>query len=171
MNVNLKETESDLENGFEALLESVISGSSTLGQIKGMSKEEMEAVYTIAYNLYSQNHLEESEKMFRFLCLYGHLDKRNWMGLGACLQQQKKYEGAVQAYSYLAVLDVENPEPPLHAAYCYLAMNELDRAESGIEAALHWAGTAEKYAPIRTRAELLRSALIQKREVADNACE
>ncbi|AZZ91049.1 SycD/LcrH family type III secretion system chaperone [Hahella sp. KA22] len=154
----------DAEARFEALVESVVHGHATLGEIKGITDNELEAVYTVAYNLYRQNRNGESEKLFRFLCLYGHLDKRFWMGLGACLQQQQKYEEAVQAYSYMAILDVENPHPPMHAAFCYLALNDLEKAESGIEAALHWAGDKEQYSQVRAKAELLRSVLQQKKE-------
>lgn len=156
-------TQPDADARFTELVESVVYGQSTLGDVKGMSEQELEAVYTVAYNLYGQNRNAEAEKLFRFLCLYGHLDKRFWMGLGACLQQQQKYEEAVQAYSYMAILDVENPYPPLHAAYCYLALNDFEKAESGIEAALHWAGDKEEYDQVRTKAELLCTILDQKK--------
>ncbi|OZG72687.1 CesD/SycD/LcrH family type III secretion system chaperone [Hahella sp. CCB-MM4] len=164
MTESAQTNQSDVDARFEALVESVVNGHSTLGDIKGISDRELEAVYTVAYNLYRQNRNGESEKLFRFLCLYSHLDKRFWMGLGACLQQQQKYEEAVQAYSYMAVLDVENPHPPLHAAYCYLALHDLEKAESGIEAALHWSGEQEKYAQVRVKAEYLQSVLTQKKE-------
>ena len=144
-------------------MEAVITGKSTLGQLRGLKSNDMEAIYSVAHSLYKQKRYADAEKMFRFLCLYGHLDQRFWTGLAASLQQQKKFREAVDAYSYNAILDVKNPQNPLSAAYCYLALGEFDQADNGVEGALHWAGDKKEYASIRVKAEALRAAIKQKK--------
>ncbi|HEB77286.1 MAG TPA: CesD/SycD/LcrH family type III secretion system chaperone [Methylothermaceae bacterium] len=142
-----------------ALIQEILENGGTLGDLKGFTPEEMEAVYSLAYNLHQQGRFEEAEKLFQFLCFYEHLDKRFWMGLGACRQQLKQYQGAIDAYSVLGMLDMENPYPPLHAADCYAALGDVEKAESALEAAIHWSGDKPEYAEVKNRAELLLRAI------------
>ncbi len=142
-----------------ALIQEVLENGGTLGDLKGFTPEEMEAVYSLAYNLHQQGRFEEAEKLFQFLCFYEHLDKRFWMGLGACRQQLKRHREAIEAYSVLGMLDMENPYPPLHAADCYVALGDMEKAESALEAALHWSGERPEYAEVKSRAGLLLRAI------------
>ena len=146
------------------IAEQLFQHGATLADLRGLTNDEMEAVYLIAYNFYQQGKIEEAEKVFHFLCLYGHLDKRFWMGLAACRQQLKQYQQAIAAYSYLAVIDTENPYPPMHAADCYLALNDLDNTESALHATLHWAGDKNEFAQIKQRAQLMLHVVKDKKE-------
>ncbi|MBK8508178.1 MAG: SycD/LcrH family type III secretion system chaperone [Candidatus Competibacteraceae bacterium] len=145
-------------------VENYLASGMTLGEIRGLGRQDFEAIYSVGYSLYNQGKYADAESMFKFLCFYDHLEKKHWMGLGSSRQMCKDYEGAVQAYSFLALLDVANPYPPLHAGDCYLALGKLDEAESGFSAAIHWAGDKPEYKATRSRAEVLLQAVKAKRE-------
>lgn len=143
------------EEELGQIIDQLLGGEKTLGDIRGLTTQEIEAIYTVAYNLFENAKYEDALKVFGFLCLYSHLDKRFWLGAAACHQQLKNFAEAVDAYSMTAVLDVEDPTPSLQAAMCYLSMGNLDKAESGCESAIHWSGENVAHAATKARAEAL----------------
>lgn len=58
-----------------------------------------------------------------------HYDARYFLGLGACRQSLGLYEQALQSYSYGALMDINEPRFPFHAAECHLQLGDLDGAE------------------------------------------
>lgn len=156
-------------NDFEAgamgrFIENFLATGGSLGEMRGLNRQDFETLYSVGYGLYSQGKYGDAENIFKFMCFYDHLDKKNWMGLGSSRQMRKDFDGAIQAYSFVALLDVANPYPPLHAGDCYLALGKLDEAESGFFAAIHWAGDKPEYRAARSRAEVLLQAVKTKRE-------
>ena len=143
------------EEDLSDLIQHTLANNGTLKDIRGLTAEHMEAVYSVAYNLYEQGKYEDAHDMFSFLGLYDHLEKKYWVGLGACRQMMKRYDGAIEAYSMASMLDVDNPEMPLHAAECHLALGNLEGAESGAFAARHWANERGGFDEVRDRAEVL----------------
>ena len=107
---------------------------STVKELKGIKNEELEAVYSLAFNFYRSGKYDEAEKLFNFLALFDHLNQKFWMGVGAVRQVKKDYAGAVQAYGYASFLDLKNPKPQIHAAECFLAMGDKRNAASSLEA-------------------------------------
>ena len=107
---------------------------STIKELKGIKNEELEAVYSLAFNFYRSGKYDEAGKLFDFLALFDHLNQKFWMGVGAVRQVKKDYAGAVQAYGYASFLDLANPKPQLHAAECFLAMGDKRNAASSLEA-------------------------------------
>ncbi|MBK8896534.1 MAG: SycD/LcrH family type III secretion system chaperone [Candidatus Competibacteraceae bacterium] len=146
------------------VVDALLATGGTLGAIRGLDHQDFEAIYSVGYSLYNQGKYADAEHLFKFLCFYDHLEKKNWMGLGSSRQMCKDFDGAIQAYSYMALLDVANPYPPLHAGDCYLALGKLEEAESGFFAAVHWAGDKPEYKAARSRAEVLLQAVKTKRE-------
>ena len=107
---------------------------STIKELKGIKNEELEAVYSLAFNFYRSGKYDEAEKLFNFLALFDHLNQKFWMGVGAVRQVKKDYAGAVQAYGYASFLDLKSPKPQIHAAECFLAMGDKRNAASSLEA-------------------------------------
>ncbi|WP_431689442.1 SycD/LcrH family type III secretion system chaperone [Hahella sp. NBU794] len=145
-----------------ALLEQILQGGGALAIARGITQAEIEAIYTISYNLYQQRKFEPSEKTFAFLCLYSHLDVRFWTGLGACRESLGKYAEAIEAYSYSALLQHDNPMPPLQAAKCYLALNNRRQARNGLTAALHWSKGRPQHQATYNKAQELLGAIDNK---------
>ena len=125
------------EAGIKEAAKKFLEGS-TIKELKGITNNEMEAVYSLAFNYYRTGKFEEAEKLFSFLALFDHLNPKFWMGVGAVRQVRKDFSGAVQAYGYASFLDISNPKPQLHAAECFLAMGDKRNAASSLEALDHF---------------------------------
>ena len=108
------------------------TGFATMRELKVISKAEMEAVYSVGFNMYRTGRYDDAEKIFRFLVLFDHLEPKYWMGVGAVQQVRKDYQGAIASYGYASFLDLKNPKPQLHAAECFLAMGDKVNAASAL---------------------------------------
>ena len=113
-------------------MKAVMKDSATLKQLKGVTNEELEAVYSLAFGYYQTGKFEEALELFQFLVLFDHLNKKYCMGLGAVQQVLKAYQDAIVSYGYCSFLDLKNPKPQLHAAECYLALGDKKNAASAI---------------------------------------
>lgn len=129
-----------------------IRNGKTLSELKGLTHDQLETIYAMAYSVYSSGDYEKALKIFRFLCFFDHLEKNYWLGLGGCLQMLKEYEQAIEAYSNSMMLDSENPAIPLLAAECHLALDHKEQAISGLTAAIEWSGTLPDHVAVRDRA-------------------
>ena len=115
-------------------IRSLVRDKATLKQIKGVTNDELEAVYSLAFGYYRTGKYDEALKLFQFLVLFDHLNAKFWMGLGAVQQVLKDYQNAVVSYGYCSFLKLDNPKPQLHAAECFLAMGDKRNAASSLEA-------------------------------------
>lgn len=136
-----------------------IAAGGVLRHFKGITKQETEIIYDLGYQYYQTHKYEDAEKIFQLLCLYDHLETKFWVALGATLQLLKRYERAISVYSYSALIDPNDPRPPLHAAECYLALNNKDKAISALESAIQAAGDKPVNKSQRSRAEALMKLL------------
>ena len=124
--------------------EKFATGFATMRELKGITKAEMEAVYSVGFNMYRTGRYDDAEKIFRFLVLFDHLEPKYWMGVGAIQQVRKDYQGAIASYGYAPFLDLRNPKPQLHAAERFLAMGDKVNAASALIA-------LDKYCPADTQ--------------------
>ena len=120
--------------------EKFATGFATMRELKGITKAEMEAVYSVGFNMYRTGRYDDAEKIFRFLVLFDHLEPKYWMGVGAIQQVRKDYQGAIASYGYASFLNLKNPKPQLHAAECFLALGDKVNAASALIA-------LDKYCP------------------------
>lgn len=134
----------------------------TLADLRGYTDDEMEAVYSFAHNAFRQRKYEDARKLFQFLAENDHTESRYWMGLAACYQMTRGYEQAVTAYGVTALLDATDPQPPLRACECYLAMQDPESGRKALDA-VHLicaeTGGAPIHADVLARAALLSSAI------------
>jgi len=115
-------------------VKTLIERAATLKQLKGVSNEELEAVYSLAFGYYRTGKFDEALKLFQFLVLFDHLNAKFWFGLGATQQALKDFQNAVVSYGYCSFLKLDNPKPQLHAAECFLALGDKKSAASALEA-------------------------------------
>jgi len=127
----------------------------TLADLKGFTRKHLEALYTVGFNAYNSGNYEQAHKVFQFLCMFDHMEKKYWMALGACRQLMKQYTDAVNVYTYAWTLDADDPTPALHAADCHIALGDRKAAISGLEFAADTAGDLPQYQPVKERAEAL----------------
>ena len=131
------------EDIIAAAAQQFATGFATMRELKGITKAEMEAVYSVGFNMYRTGRYDDAEKIFRFLVLFDHLEPKYWMGVGAVQQVRKDYQGAIASYGYASFLDLSNPKPQLHAAECFLALGDKANAASSLVA-------LDKYCPPET---------------------
>ena len=67
-------------------VKTLIEKRATLKQMKGVTNDELEAVYSLAFGYYQTGKYEEAHKLFQFLVLFDHLNAKYWFGLGATQQ-------------------------------------------------------------------------------------
>lgn len=140
MDINKPESITD-ENVFAAL--KAFGDGATLRAMRGISDEEMEAIYAMGVNFYKAGNYEDAEKVFKFLTMYDHMSSRYWTAMGSLRQAQRKFAEAVEAYKFASFLDLENPKPMYYAAECMVALGQKTEALSALAA-------LEQYAPKTT---------------------
>ena len=136
----------------------------TLGELKGISRQELEAVYSLGFTHYRTGRYEDAGKLFQFLVLFDHLNAKYWLALGAVQQVAKDFRGAIASYGYASFLDLENPKPQLHAAECFLALGDKQNAASALLA-------LEEYCPKNTETgrEYLAKAAALRKQIGEDA--
>ena len=140
------------------IAEKIMEGA-TLASLRGIPDKNLEALYALAYNDYNAGQYQQAEKLFRFLCLYNHMEKRYWKGLAATLQNQEKYAQAVAVYAHQAILDIDDPEPPFQASFCYLAEKNYIEAKKALDAVIAIGKENPKHASYVKKAKQLLSSI------------
>ena len=119
------------------------ASGATMKEVKGITNDELEAVYSLGFGYYNTGKFDDAQKLFEFLVLFDHLNTKYWFALGAVQQAKKDFQKAIASYGYSSFLDLENPKPQFHAAECYLALGDKPNAASALLA-------LEQYAPQNT---------------------
>ncbi|MDN3504177.1 MAG: tetratricopeptide repeat protein [Rhabdochlamydiaceae bacterium] len=101
---------------------------------KDVTQEDAQIFYSFAHQLYQTGEYEKAEPIFRKLCISRPLEARNWMGLAASLQEQAKYDIAVVAWSMVCFMQNDYAKAHFHAAECLVSLNNLDDAQSALNA-------------------------------------
>lgn len=131
------------EKQFSQIVDDFLNNQKTLKDLKGITNEEMEACYAAAYNLYNNGRFDDADNIFTMLCYYDNRQPKYWMGLGATRQMRKLYEAAAEAYGMGFMLNFTDPRFPFHAADCFLAIKDYDRARKALVAVIEVVKTSE----------------------------
>lgn len=109
----------------------------TIGDVCNMSESTLEGLYALGYNLYTAGSYTDADVLFQALCLYKHNEPRFWLGLAGCRQANGNYRGAIDAYSMAgATQGLDDPEPFLFAANCYLKIGDKENAINALRSLL-----------------------------------
>lgn len=141
-----------------ALLEYLMSGQTMEGAV-GRSVKSQEAAYHLAYTFYTQAKYAEAMRIFAFLLTSNHADRRFHNGFAACLQMQGRHQDAMKYYGIASMLDLTDPEPPLHTAECHLALGNRAEARQSLDYALTQARAHAHHRGFVERIEALLSFL------------
>jgi len=93
-------------------------------ELLGISDQCVVSLYALGHQMYQASKYKEAEQIFSLLCLFNHLERKYWLGLGAVKQMQKEYEKAIEAYGYAVLLDYKEPDAHLYGAQCLLALGK-----------------------------------------------
>ncbi len=150
MNINQEDLNAGVEHIFQG---------GSIKDFHDLSDQDMETVYSVAYNLYNGGKYEDAAKTFRFLCFYDHLELKYWKGLAASLQLMESYKDALAAYSMAMLLDMTDPVTTMHAADCHLALGNRQEAMDAFECSVVSAQDEPKYAEVKTRSQAMLDLL------------
>jgi type III secretion system low calcium response chaperone LcrH/SycD len=115
------------EFDIQRILDAVSQGI-TLKEIHGISDEQMDGLYSLAYDFYNQGRLDEAEKLFRFLCIYDFYCVDFLMGLAAVYQLKKMYQKAADLYAVAFSQSDSDYRPMLYSGQCQLALGKSGKA-------------------------------------------
>lgn len=128
----------------------------TIRDEKGMTDDEVETIYALGYNLYSTGRADDAATVFNYLTLIDHTNAKFWIARGAVEQMKRQFDKAVTSYVFAGFLDLDDPKPQYHAAECYLALGDRERALSALAALDQY---APKDSPYREKAKALKAKI------------
>ncbi|MGY0595798.1 SycD/LcrH family type III secretion system chaperone VcrH [Vibrio sp. JZG10] len=143
---------------------SFLEEGGTLKMLHDVSQDTIEHIYAVGYNFFQSGKIEQAAKVFQLLSMLDHYQARFFIGLGAARQELGEYLQAIDAYSYAALVDVNDPRPPFHSAECHLKLEQLTEAESGFYSAKEMSAGKSQYADLHERAAIMLEAVRNKKE-------
>lgn len=141
----------------DQIVEQMARGGS-LGQLKGVTADECEALYGLGYGLYEKGRYADALKVLAYLVTLDHTEHRYLVALGATAQAMGQHADALQQYMAAALLDPLEPAPVFHAAQCLLEMGQPAAALQSCELALAMC-KPDRHAVLAERAQGLRDLL------------
>lgn len=123
------------------------------------SEDQLEQVYTMAYQNIEQGQYEKALPLFNFLVMYRPTSKRYLMGLGVTQQMLQNYAFALRAFSFIGALHPDSPPAFLHIAQCYLSMGDVEKALEALQVLLDYCGATPGHEAIAKRAIGLQSLI------------
>ncbi|EMF9030715.1 TPA: CesD/SycD/LcrH family type III secretion system chaperone [Vibrio parahaemolyticus] len=142
---------------------SFLEEGGTLKMLHNVSADTIEHIYAVGYNFFQSGKIEQAAKVFQLLSMLDHYQARFFIGLGAARQELGEYLQAIDAYSYAALVDINDPRPPFHSAECHLKLEQLTEAESGFYSAKEMSAGKSQYADLHQRAGIMLEAVRNKR--------
>ncbi|ODA47715.1 SycD/LcrH family type III secretion system chaperone VcrH [Vibrio parahaemolyticus] len=142
---------------------SFLEEGGTLKMLHDVSADTIEHIYAVGYNFFQSGKIEQAAKVFQLLSMLDHYQARFFIGLGAARQELGEYLQAIDAYSYAALVDINDPRPPFHSAECHLKLEQLTEAESGFYSAKEMSAGKLQYADLHQRAGIMLEAVRNKR--------
>ncbi|EHR7161981.1 SycD/LcrH family type III secretion system chaperone VcrH [Vibrio parahaemolyticus] len=142
---------------------SFLEEGGTLKMLHDVSADTIEHIYAVGYNFFQSGKIEQAAKVFQLLSMLDHYQERFFIGLGAARQELGEYLQAIDAYSYAALVDINDPRPPFHSAECHLKLEQLTEAESGFYSAKEMSAGKSQYADLHQRAGIMLEAVRNKR--------
>lgn len=118
-------------NALQSQLSTLLGANHILPEF---SKQELDALYALAYDYHEKGCYEESTTFFRLLTTANHAEKKHWIGLASSLQMMKKYEEAANMYGIAFALDQTDPYLPFYAAECCFSQGDTERGLQALEA-------------------------------------
>lgn len=125
----MNESTHEEEQEFSDLLLECLQSGATLKDLRGVSDDLLESVYTHAYRFYEGGQLEQAESFFKFLCLYDFYNGEYAMGLAAVYQMQKQYQRAIDMYALAFALTKDDYRPMFHVGQCQMALRNVSTAK------------------------------------------
>ena len=153
--------ERDVDLGEAAPLLQGLKEGLTIAQTLGISRDELEVIYAVGFNLLNNGELDKAKDVFTQLVMMDGIEAKYQYCLGYVFQQQGDIQTAAKMYINFLALDATNPEGYLRLGECLLAAGEKDEAANAFRVAEAEAakgnGSVDALALARHNLELLKS--------------
>lgn len=104
----------------------------TLGDLRGFTAKEYEAMFLVGHTLYGQGKYSDAEQVFAFLVMNNPYDRRFAQALGSAKQMLGQYADAIGYYSLASMFEMTDPVPTFHTAECLAALGQADDAQDAL---------------------------------------
>lgn len=152
--------DADLDKDIKDLAQKLFKDGATLGEINGITRRELNAVYQMGLGFYKTGRFDDAEKVFTFLVMFDHLEPKYWLAAGAVQQVKRNFEKAKGAYVQATMLDIHNAKPQYYAAECYFALGQRDDALATLDTLLEYCtGADDVTKEFRAKAEELKKKI------------
>jgi type III secretion system low calcium response chaperone LcrH/SycD len=133
-------------------------------QETGLTEDQLESLYAIAYNYYNQGLYQKALDVFKLLISFDRYSYRFSFSAGSCLQMLEDYVTAIQIFFGCALLDSKAPEPYFYALECSLKLHNKDNAIFCAEKFLERAGDKKEHAQSKIQVEIILKGLTKKKK-------
>jgi type III secretion system low calcium response chaperone LcrH/SycD len=103
-----------------------------LGDVYDYNDTDYEVLYALGHSLYSQARYADAMRVFGFLVMHNHLEKRFMNAFASNLQMLKEYKEAIKYYSFASLMDMRDPLPTYHTAECMIAIGYITEAKEAL---------------------------------------
>ncbi len=131
----------------------------SLAEEKEISKQQVESLCGLGYQLYEAQCYQEAGDLFRFLCFFESRVAQHWIALGGAYQHTKHHDNALAAFTMACFLDPHNPEPRFYTAHTLIDLQDLPLALQSIAMAIELSHNNPRYTDLYRRSMALRNAL------------
>lgn len=131
----------------------------TAREVLELPADEMESIYSLAYQKYRHGEYQKAVDLFRYLMVLDSACFKYILGLAASLHRLEEYQGAANHYLLASFYEPSNPIPYFHGAECYLRLGNTTMAKNGLTLAMTTAGDQEEFRLLKERAALIKSTL------------
>lgn len=129
-----------------------------LGDVYDYNDTDYEVLYALGHSLYSQARYADAMRVFGFLVMHNHLEKRFMNAFASNLQMLKEYKEAIKYYSFASLMDMRDPLPTYHTAECMIAIGYITEAKEALRFVLTQS-KEQNLGELYTRAEAMLNLL------------
>jgi len=143
-------TEEQQENLW-AKVHAHLTQGGTLGELRGFTEKEYEALFLVGHTLYGQKKYADAEQVFAFLVMNNPYDRRFAQALGSAKQMLGQFADAIGYYSVASMMEMTDPVPTFHTAECLAALGHTQDAMEALGFAIKHC-TKPEHAKVKQRA-------------------
>jgi len=131
-----------------------IEGKS-FAEATGVTKQNLETFFSIAYNYYNSGKYKEALLIFNVLTVLDFKQPRYHFGLAATHHMLKNYEDALVQYVQTLSFEPLNPIPWFHMADCYLHLKKFEEAANALQNVIEAAKFNPVLSPLKEKSQLI----------------
>ncbi len=130
-------------------VDAVIGHGVTLADLHGMTKDELDAVYTLARQDLREGRAESAVDRLAPLVQFEPGDRRYLVTYALALQLVRQYASAARFYGYALLLDATDALCALRIGECLAAQSQWAEAREAFESAVKLSWLDAKYETVR----------------------